>query len=417
MSCWLIVRAACALFACFSLAGFSSTSIFAAPQITILHSFQSGASDGAGPRSGVAVLGNKIYGTTLLLGAGQDGVLYSVNTDGTGYQVLHSFSGPDGNQPQSNLIISGSKIFGTAQFGGERDAGTVFSYDTVTSSYQTVYHFQDGFTDGATPMTGFTAVNGTLYTATWQGGSSNAGAIVRLNSDGTGYNLVKSLGGFGTPTPGRGPQGDLIQVGSKLYGTTTAGGAFNKGTIFSYDLNSSSLNYLYSFAGGTADGSSPHGNLALVGNALYGITRRGGAANDGIAFSFDTATSSYSVLHNFLGGTTDGDSPSGGMAVVGSLLYGTAESGGTAGDGVLYTIDPTTNAYNVVYNFNGSPTDGAFPSSDLTTVGNTLLGTTLSGGANSGGTLFAITVPEPSSLVLIALGGYLFSIASIRRRK
>jgi uncharacterized repeat protein (TIGR03803 family) len=316
-------------------------------------------------------------------------------------------------------VIAGTRIFGTAQFGGVGGGagnGTIFSYDTATSNYQTVYLFQGAFTDAATPMAGFTAVNSTLYAATWEGGSANGGAISRLNSDGTGYSMVKSLGGFGNPTPGAGPEGNLIQVGSKLYGTTTRGGAANSGTIFSYDLNTSALNYLYSFGGGTTDGASPHGNLALVGNVLYGITQTGGSANDGVAFRFDTATSNYSVLHSFLGGTADGASPSGGMAAVGSLLYGTAKSGGTAGDGILYSIDPTTSAYNVVYNFTGSPNDGATPASDLTAVGNTLLGTTSDGGANIAGTLFAITVPEPSSLTLAALWCYLIGVVSTRSR-
>ena len=51
--------------------------------------------------------------------------------------------------------------------------------------------------------------------------------------------MVKSLGGFGTPQPGSQPEADLIQVGSKLYGTTNAGGAYGNGTIFSLDLNTS----------------------------------------------------------------------------------------------------------------------------------------------------------------------------------
>jgi uncharacterized repeat protein (TIGR03803 family) len=395
----------------------STTGLAALPQITILHNFRFGTSDGSSPQSGVAVLGTRIYGTTLLWGSGSDGILYSVNMDGSGYQILHNFSGADGNQPNSDVTVAGTKVFGTAQFGGTGGGagnGTIFSYDTSSSAYQNVYQFAGAFNDAATPMAGFTAVNSTLYGITWEGGNKNGGAIYRLNSDGSGYGLVQSLGGLGNPTPGGGPEANMIQVGTKLYGTTTRGGASSQGTIFSYDLNTSAVNYLYSFGGGTVDGAVPHGNLALVGTVLYGIAEQAGSANQGALFSFDTATSNYSVLHNFVGGTGDGASPVGGMVQVGTLLYGTTQSGGTAGDGIIYSLDPVTHDFQIVHNFTGSTSDGAGPASDLTAIGNTLLGTTSNGGTFSAGTLFAIAVPEPSSLMLIGLGALALAVASVR---
>ena len=304
-----------------------------AQQYSILHNFKFGTSDGSNPNGGVAILGSKLYGTTLLWGSGQDGVLYSTNLDGTGYQVLHDFSGPDGNQPESDLIFAGTTLFGTAQFGGRSVSagpgnGTIFSYNTAAATFQDVYQFAGWFSDAATPMAGFTAVGSTLYAATWEGGSSNGGTIIRLSSDGTGYGMVSSLGGFGTPQPGSSPEANLIQVGSKLYGTTNSGGAYGEGTIFSLDLSTFAVNYLYSFGAVSKDGSQPHGNLTLDGSVLYGTTIHGGSANDGVLFSFDTDSSKYSPLHSFLGGTADGANPMGGMVLVDSLLYGTASAGG-----------------------------------------------------------------------------------------
>ncbi len=140
--------------------------------------------------------------------------------------------------------------------------------------------------------------------------------------------MLKSMGGFGTPTPGSSPEADLIQVGSKLYGTTNSGGAYGDGTIFSLDLSTSAVNYLYSFGSATNDGSQPHGSLALVGSVLYGITSKGGTASDGVLFSFNTASSTYTLLHDFVGGTADGAAPMGGLLLEDSLLYGTATEGG-----------------------------------------------------------------------------------------
>ena len=169
------MRSACTLVTClFMLAAVSRNGWSAAPQYSILHNFRFGTSDGSDPNGGVAILGSKIYGTTLLWGSGQDGVLYSMNLDGTGYQVLHNFSGADGNQPESDLTFAGTTLFGTAEFGGGADNGTIFSYNTANASFQTVYQFAGAFTDAATPMAGFTAVGNTLYAETWEGGMPTA---------------------------------------------------------------------------------------------------------------------------------------------------------------------------------------------------------------------------------------------------
>jgi hypothetical protein len=122
-------------------------------QYSVLHNFSFGTSDGSSPIGGAAILGSKIYGTTSLWGSGRDGVLYSMNLDGTGYQVLHNFSGPDGNQPTSDVIFAGTTLFGMAEFGGQGGGagyGTIFSYDTAAASFQVVYKFAGPFTDAGT---------------------------------------------------------------------------------------------------------------------------------------------------------------------------------------------------------------------------------------------------------------------------
>ncbi len=65
--------------------------------------------------------------------------------------------------------------------------------------------------------------------------------------------------------------------------------------------------------------------------------------------------------------------------------------------------------------FNGG--NGELPFAGLTLLGNTLYGTTAEGGAYGDGTVFALTVPEPSTItLLLASAACLFGSAWRRRR-
>jgi uncharacterized repeat protein (TIGR03803 family) len=51
-----------------------------------------------------------------------------MNTDGTGYTVLKSFTNNDG--PNAGLILSGGTLYGTTYMGGSSGDGTVFKMNT-----------------------------------------------------------------------------------------------------------------------------------------------------------------------------------------------------------------------------------------------------------------------------------------------
>lgn len=85
-------------------------------QYTNLYNFtrEGGANtDGANPYdiSGLVLSGNKLYGTTSVSGSGGQGTVFELNTDGTGFTVLHSFDYTDGGDPDA-LIVSGGTIYG-----------------------------------------------------------------------------------------------------------------------------------------------------------------------------------------------------------------------------------------------------------------------------------------------------------------
>ena len=63
-------------------------------------------SDGINPNAGVIVSGNTVYGTTATAGNSGKGTVFAVNTNGTGFRILHSFTGAsDGAHPWSGLIV------------------------------------------------------------------------------------------------------------------------------------------------------------------------------------------------------------------------------------------------------------------------------------------------------------------------
>ena len=106
-------------------------------EFRVLHSFTAGTgsipnlinSDGAVPPNGALVLsGNTLYGAAFYGGSSGNGTVFAVNTNGTGFTILHSFTGPsDGARPYAGLTLSGNTLYGTANGGGSSGDGTVFS--------------------------------------------------------------------------------------------------------------------------------------------------------------------------------------------------------------------------------------------------------------------------------------------------
>jgi uncharacterized repeat protein (TIGR03803 family) len=203
----------------------------------------------------------------------------------------------------------------------------------------------------------------------------------------------------GATNDGSSPVGSALSlVGTTFYGVTANGGFSNNGVIFSINTDGSGYTNLVSF-GGNPDGANPYGSLTLVGNTLYGTTTAGGSSSLGTIFSVNTDGTGYTTLLSFTGGLTNGANPNGSLTLVGQVLVGTTENGGSANDGTVFKINLDGTGFRILHSFTGA--DGANPQGDLAVATNnhlyTLYGWTPNGGANNSGTLFALTV-----------GGYAF---------
>ncbi len=160
-------------------------------------------------------------------------------------------------------------------------------------------------------------------------------------------------------------------------------------TGFGYQL-------LYSFKGGSRDGSEPDGRLTAINGTLYGTTASGGSFcvhirhRCGTIFSITTAGSER-VLHFFQSAnSSDGAIPNGRLTRLNGTLYGTTKSGGDPGCelkyfhgcGTIFSISPSGSSYGVLYPFpyqrNGR--EPWFPNAGLTALNGMLYGTTSYGG-------------------------------------
>lgn len=312
-----------------------------------LHSFVGGASDGLRPFGSLLVSGSTAYGLTANGGSatGGSGTVFKMNTNGSGFGVLHSFAGTgtDGGIPLGTPLLVGSTLFGTTQQGGSASDGTVFKVNTDGTGFGLLHSFTLSNSDGNIPDGSLVAGGSTLYGTTNQGGSSGNGAIFKINTDGSGYGLVHSFS-F-NHSEGTNPHGSLTLVNGVLYGTASQyGSGFGSGTVFRLNLDGTGFQVLHTFTGsgnGTTgnvnDGNEPEGSLTVVGSTLFGTTRQGGALGDGTVFQLNLDGTGFQLLHSF-SGTSDGMYPLGDVTYASGKIYGMTSEGGTSGKGVVFAV-------------------------------------------------------------------------------
>jgi uncharacterized repeat protein (TIGR03803 family) len=354
------------------------------------------------------------HGTITLTAAGVASLAVPVTFRVIG--TLYSFAGGhDGAGPAAPVVIGSQNVlYGTTAAGGASDDGIVFSLTPPASSggdwnEQAIYTFKG--TDGAKPRSPLAMnANGIVfYGTTEDGGASGFGEVFSLYQNGAGVWIEEVLYSFTGGADGSHPQGQIVLAKDVLYGVTTYGGKYGRGTAFSLTAPGSSGTWtaavLHNF-GGTGDGVNPYSGLITAkGGVLYGTTYTGGAANAGTVFSLTPPGTSggawvENVLYSFTG-AADGGNPYGGVTVGGvGLLYGMTSAGGSQSGGVVYSLTaPVTGSQwteAVLCNFNSST--GESPHGGLALKSGALYGTTSKGGRSSGdlGTVFKLLPPSSS---------------------
>ncbi len=410
---------AVAMLAFIAIAGYAMADSSSAP----IYSFGTAVGDGAQPKGTLTDVDGILLGRTSAAfpiskgrwgegGTGGTskllkprGVIFSLDPSDSTYSILHTFpsSKHDGENPRHDAMTLFDEVLYGSTLQGGKGGGTIFSINGDGTGYVKLDDLASK--SGDQQHSCFVVINNVLYAMTAAGGSHKHGVIYSVNPDGSNFTVLHNF----KSSEGDDPHGRLTYDGTHLYGMTKEGGSIGSasynlegqpvaekkfkisGVIFSIDPDGSNYTILHTFFGGAHDGATTdHGYLVLdANNVLYGMTTFGGSSNDGVIFSIHTDGSSFTLLHTFAGGTTDGENPYGSLLVNGTDLYGTTASGGASNKGTVFHLSTDGNNFSILHNFAGNP-DGEKPIDNVIMLNNALYGMTVLGGTFKEGTIFAI---------------------------
>ncbi|MEH2296378.1 choice-of-anchor tandem repeat GloVer-containing protein [Nostoc sp.] len=272
-----------------------------------------------------------LYGATFTGGTNNLGTLFQLKkTTFTTLTNLWNFNGTNGANPTGRLISGSDRnLWGITSAGGVNSKGTVFKIPLTGGVPTVVVNFNG--TNGATPLARLQlASDGNYYGTASAGGATNKGVAFKLTPAG----LITSYSFSGAN--GQSPQAGLIESSGFIYGTTSVGGASNKGAIFKVPLGGGTPVLVASFNG--SNGANPTAALTKGkdGN-YYGTTSTGGANNKGGIYRLAGGT--ITLLFSFNG--TNGATPQSTLIqLANGAFYGTASTGGASGQGTVFKFIP-----------------------------------------------------------------------------
>jgi len=211
---------------------------------TILHNFDS---DDSSPANLIQGSDNMFYG------AGNR--IFKIDANGGNYTILYTFTnGADGFDPMGLTQGRDGVLYGITYLGGTNGNGTVFSMDTNGTSFKVLHSFAStGGENPASPL--LQGSDGALYGVTSDYVIGTPGTIFKINTNGDGFTVLHTF--TGAPNDGSIPLGSLVEgVGQVLYGTAYSGGK-TYGTIFKIGMDGSGYASVYFFTNGTSIGVKP----------------------------------------------------------------------------------------------------------------------------------------------------------------
>jgi uncharacterized repeat protein (TIGR03803 family) len=304
--------------------------------LSVVHNFDN-ANGGAPRNSLIQTSDGTILGMAQAGGSTNNGVIFKINENGSGYNVLHEF---EGGWPMGSLIqASNGFIFGM-------NLGSIFRTDADGTNYVVLHNFDN--TKGTNVAAGslMQAADGALYGMT-NSFYEGPGSVFKINADGTDFTVLSTFDSLNVYPWGAVTQGS----DGALYGMTAEGGSAGHGSIFKINSDGSNYNIIHNF--NEADGRFPYNGLtAATDGWLYGMTYLGGAARGGTLFKIKIDGSGFTVLHQFT--CEMGCGSTGKLIIYRNRLFGYTTFGGANNAGVIFSYDLVINTYHKLAELNNS---------------------------------------------------------------
>jgi len=319
-------------------------------KLTVLHTFAPGANKNYpnGTLPGLMSEGpdGKIYGETLYGGNGGCngycgyGVLYRVNRDGTGFQVVHKYCSEtnctDGFNGGALVTGTDGNVYGTTYYGGTYNEGTIFKVTPSTGAYEVLTNFN--LTLGENPSGMVVASDGSFYGTSF----GSQGEMLFHYTESTGQITVVPMN-FplfnGLPS-----SGSMLTIGASgnFYGIYGIYGREGSG-VFEIEPDGSNLQ-LFSFYSTQAGAGSPQAML-LASDGNFWVTNYNGTSGYGSILTISPADGTViQTFSPFSSTAAVGAYPAELIQAPNGVLWGSTYSFGNVpknyfGDGTVFSLN------------------------------------------------------------------------------
>lgn len=247
-----------------------------------------------------------------------------------------------GRNPNASLIeLNDGYLYGMAPIGGATNHGVIYKIKLDGSGFEVLFNF-DQLATGAHPQSHLLAgSDGYLYGTTSAGGQFNQGTVFKILPDGSNFKKLIDL----SLTTGAQPHGALVEKNKRVFGTAAAGGDHDRGVVFSMNIDGTGFKKLISFNGNNGD--APLTTPTIVDNYVVGMTTWGGVNGKGVIFKMNLDGSSFAKLHDFT--AENGANPTGSL-LLSEDFFPAAETTLAAQSHGVQTIDAASYAVGVFPN-------------------------------------------------------------------
>ncbi|MCW3109944.1 MAG: hypothetical protein JWQ09_4450 [Segetibacter sp.] len=367
--------------------------------------------------------GGKLYGTTVNGGDYYNGTLFSVDTDGTNFKIIHHYKKagtaippavspggklytiitdslytftPDGTTLTfiskvapfcKRIVISDDQwIYGC---GVENNSRIIFRIKTDGSAYLILHAFDtntEGYFDVENSLVCITPTGRIFLTCS---STLNEGILVSVRTDGSDFKINKTFTSADQANYGTRPltRGAVLHDNGKIIFTTFVGGDYYGGTIVSFDTLTSTLTKIFSFPFTLGRHGSNEVQPEIINGKLVGLN------SDGL----------YSVAMNGTNYRQINTLPLSGYPIFShetsaNEIYYSA-NGGAFKNTQLLKVDAVTNVDRTIRSFGNVP-EGYNPDGIIRTPNGVLYGIARNGGSEGGGTLFKMSADGASFSVI-----------------